>query len=154
MNRSTKPLRAACLLALAAALLHSAGVAVAQEYLGNLSANPFDPNSIANPFGKGSAFDPNSINNPFGPYGSPFSNQSATNPYATEAPKLYDGDGNYRGRLSSNPFDPESINNPFGRFGNPLSPDSIHNPFGAGNPFSPYSPDNPFGSGLRIIGKD
>ena len=42
----------------------------------------------SNPFGAGSPFKPDGINNPFSPYGSPFSNQSATNPYATDAPRL------------------------------------------------------------------
>jgi len=49
------------------------------------------------------------------PYGSPFSNQSATNPYATDAPRLYDQQGNYRGKLSANPYDPDSTSNPYGR---------------------------------------
>lgn len=44
------------------------------EYLGNLSANEFDPNSIANPFGAGNPFSSNSVTNEFGIYGSPFSN--------------------------------------------------------------------------------
>ncbi len=57
------------------------------EDLGNLSAHPFDFNSTANPFGQGSAFAPNEVNYPFSAYGSPFSNQSATNPFATEAAK-------------------------------------------------------------------
>ncbi len=30
------------------------------------------------------------VSNPFSPYGSPFSNQSAANPFATDAPRLYD----------------------------------------------------------------
>ena len=58
------------------------------EDLGYLSANPFDFNSTANPFGQGSPFAPNGVNNPFSPYGSPFSNQSATNPFTTDAPSL------------------------------------------------------------------
>ena len=53
------------------------------EYLGNLSANEYDPNSIANPFGAGSPYSSNSVTNEFGMYGSPYSSQSATNPYAT-----------------------------------------------------------------------
>ena len=57
------------------------------EDLGNLSANPFLYESTANPFGKGSVFAPNGIHNPYSPYGSPFSNTSATNPFATDAPK-------------------------------------------------------------------
>lgn len=43
-------------------------------YRGNLNSNEFDPNSIANPFGRyGSEFSPDSVNNPFGQYGNPFS---------------------------------------------------------------------------------
>lgn len=122
------------------------------EDLGNLSANPFDADSTANPFGEGSQFAPNGINNPYSPYGSPFSNKSATNPYATEAPKLYDQQGNYRGKLSANPFDPDSTSNRFGRYGSPYSPDSLNNPSGAGSPFRPDSPNNPYGRGWRIEG--
>jgi hypothetical protein len=85
------------------------------EYLGELSANPYHPDSTANPYGAGSPFKPDGINNPFSPYGSPFSNLSATNPFATEAPRLYDQQGNYRGKLSANPYDPESTSNPYGR---------------------------------------
>jgi hypothetical protein len=121
--------------------------------LGELSANPFRPDSTANPFGGGSPFAPNGVNNPFSPYGSLFSNQSATNPFATDAPRLYDQDGNYRGRLSANPFDPDSTSNAFGRYGSPFSPESMNNPFGAGNPFRPDSPTNPYGSGWRVIGE-
>jgi hypothetical protein len=93
------------------------------------------------------------VANQFGPYGSPFSNKSATNPFATDAPKLYDEQGNYRGKLSTNQFDPESISNPFGQYGSQFSPDSINNPFAAGNPFNAGSPTNPFGSGWRIEGE-
>jgi hypothetical protein len=43
------------------------------RYHGTVNDNQFDPNSIANPFGKyGSQFSPDSINNQFGA-GSPFS---------------------------------------------------------------------------------
>ncbi len=58
------------------------------EDLGELSANPFNLESTSNPFGAGSPYKPDGINNPFSPYGSPFSNQSATNPFATDAPRL------------------------------------------------------------------
>ena len=97
-------------------------------------------------------FPPDGLKNPFSPYGSPFSNQSATNPYATEAPRLYDQQGNYHGKLSTNPYDPESTSNPYGRYGSPYSSDSIKNRFDAGNPYSPSSPTNPYGRGLRIEG--
>ena len=123
------------------------------EDLGELSTNPFNPASTANPFGGGNLFSPNSLTNPVSPYGSPFSNQSTTNPFATDAPQLYDQEGNYRGKLSTNQFDPDSMSNPYGRYGSPFSPDSINNPFGAGNPYNPSSPTNPYGRGLRIEGR-
>jgi len=113
---------------------------VQAEYLGNLSANEFDPDSIANPFGAGNPFSPNSVTNEFGTYGNPFSNHSATNPYATEAPRLYDQQGAYRGKLSTNQYDPDSVSNPYGRYGNPYSPDSLNNRFGAGESLSLRQP--------------
>jgi hypothetical protein len=79
--------------------------------LGSLSANPFDFNPTAYPFGQGSAFAPNGVNNPFSPYCSPFSNQSATNPFATDA-------------LNAEPS--------FRRYGSRFSPDSPKNPYGQG----------------------
>lgn len=124
-----------------------------REYLGNLSANPYDPNSTANPYGAGSPFRADGVKNPFGTYGSPSSSKSATNPYATDAPKLYDSQGNYRGKLSANPYDPDSVSNPYGRYGSQFSSDSIHNKFGAGSPFRTDSPNNPYGSGLEIYGE-
>jgi hypothetical protein len=124
------------------------------QYLGNLSSNPYNPNSLSNPYGAGSPYNPNSINNPYGRYGSPYSPNSATNPYATNAPQLYDGNGNYRGRLSTNPYDPDSVSNHYGRYGSPYSPDSINNPYGAGNPYSTTSPRNPYGTGLGVYGGD
>lgn len=52
------------------------------HYLGNLSRNPYDPNSTSNPYGRyGSRYSPDSINNPYGRYGSPYSSQSPNNPY-------------------------------------------------------------------------
>lgn len=59
------------------------------KYLGTLSNNKFDPDSVSNQFGRyGSKFSPDSINNKFGTYGSPYSNQSVRNPYATQAPQI------------------------------------------------------------------
>ena len=60
-------------------------------YLGNLNSNPYDPNSVANPYGKfGSEFSPTSINNPFSIYGSEYSPHSAQNPFAVSPPTLYE----------------------------------------------------------------
>jgi hypothetical protein len=121
------------------------------KFIGNLNSNPYDPNSISNPYGKyGSRYSPDSVNNPYGKYGSKFSHKSARNPFATDAPKLYDSNGKYMGKLSTNKYDPDSISNPYGRFGNQYSPDSVNNKFGAGNPFSPSSPTSPYGSGFKI----
>lgn len=59
------------------------------QYLGNLNSNPYDPNSVSNPYGRyGSRYSPDSINNPYGQYGSPYSPHSARNPYATQAPMI------------------------------------------------------------------
>jgi len=53
------------------------------RYLGNVNSNPYDPNSISNPYGRyGSPYSPDSINNPYGQYGSPYSPNSVNNPYA------------------------------------------------------------------------
>ncbi len=50
-------------------------------YHGNLNANPYDPNSVANPYGRyGSQYSPDSINNPYGA-GSRYQQDSPTNPY-------------------------------------------------------------------------
>jgi hypothetical protein len=103
--------------------------------IGALRANRYDPNSLANPYGAGSPYKPDGLMNPYSQYGSPYSNKSWRNPYATDAPKLYDQQGNYRGKLSTNQYDADSTSNPYGRYGSKYSPDSINNPYGAGNPY-------------------
>lgn len=56
---------------------------VTGQYLGNLNANQFDPNSVANPYGRyGSQYSMDSINNQFSQYGSQYSPNSATNQFA------------------------------------------------------------------------
>ena len=63
------------------------------KYLGNLNANPYDPDSVSNPYGQyGSKYSPDSINNPYGTYGSPYSPYSANNPYTTTGPSIYSDD--------------------------------------------------------------
>ena len=60
------------------------------RYLGNLSTNRYDANSINNPYGRyGSRYSSDSVNNPYGRYGSRYSNESANNPYATQAPVIF-----------------------------------------------------------------
>ncbi len=63
------------------------------KYLGNLSTNQHDPDSVSNPHGRyGSQYSEDSINNPHGKYGSSQSNDSPNNPYATNAPIVLDQD--------------------------------------------------------------
>ena len=102
--------------------------------MGAFRVDRYHPYSLANPYGSGSRYSPNGVMNPYSPYGSLYSNRSWRNPYATQAPKLYDG--NYRGRWSTNRYDTDSTSNPYGRYGSQYSPDSIKNPYGAGNPYS------------------
>ncbi len=90
---------------------------------------PYDHDCLNNPYGAGSPYKPDGLLNPHSEYGSPYSNKSWSNPYATDAPKIYDSQGNYKGRLSTNPYDPDSTSNPYGKYGNPYSPDSINNPY-------------------------
>lgn len=125
--------------------------AQAQTYLGNLSANPYGGFSTAAP---GADTHADSVTNPTGRFGSRNGAASANNPYAVDAPKLYDDAGQYRGKLSANPFDAESTANPYGRYGSAFSPDSINNKYGAGSPYHPDSPYNPHGHGLKIFGKE
>lgn len=66
------------------------------EYLGRYSSNPYDSQSVSNPYGQyGSQYSSQSVNNPYGQYGSPYSSKSVNNPYTTDAPKLYSQDGQY-----------------------------------------------------------
>lgn len=59
------------------------------KYLGNLSANQYDSNSVGNPYGRyGSEYSPDSIHNPYGQYGNRYSNDSPNNPYATNPPAI------------------------------------------------------------------
>ena len=85
-----KSLIAACLLLGATATAQAQSPQLYSPdgtYLGNLNNNQYDPNSVANPYGRyGSSHSPNSINNPYGRYGSPYSPYSARNPYATNPP--------------------------------------------------------------------
>ena len=127
--------------AVAPAPVPSFGVAPVPSYtvapVPNYGVNRYNPNSLANPYGAGSPYKPDGLMNPYSQYGSKYSNKSWTNPYATDAPKLYDSQGNYRGKLSANPYDLDSTSNPYGRYGSKYSVDSINNPYGAGNPYSP-----------------
>jgi hypothetical protein len=65
------------------------------QYLGNLSTNQSDPDSVSNPHGRyGSKDSEDSINNPNEKYGDPQSNDSPNNPYTTNAPIVLDQEDN------------------------------------------------------------
>lgn len=51
------------------------------QFRGNLSSNPYDADSINNPYGRyGNPYSPDSVNNPYGA-GNPYAPDSPTNPY-------------------------------------------------------------------------
>lgn len=127
-----------------------------QRYLGRLSSNPYDPESVSNPYGRyGSKYSPTSINNPYGTYGNPYSAKSVTNPYTLGGPRIVAQDGTYLGRLNSNPYDPESVSNPYGRYGSRYGPDSVNNPYGRyGSRYSSESPRNPYATRPPVIVDD
>ena len=66
--------------------------ASADEYIGNLSGNMFDGESINNEFALiNNPFYPYSLTNSFGPYGNEFSPYSPKNEFSTMGPRLYGG---------------------------------------------------------------
>jgi len=78
-------------LILALALFASTN-AVADDYIGSLSGNPFTPDGVRNPWSKwNNSFYPDSPRNPFGPYGNPFSPYSPYNEFSTQGPRVYGG---------------------------------------------------------------
>lgn len=114
------------------------------QYLGKLSTNRYDSESISNPYGRYGSPYGQTVTNPYSIYGSPYSSKSVSNPYATDAPRIYAADGTYLGKLSSNPYDPESISNPFGKYGSPYG-NNLMNPFSKyGSEFSSESWRNPY----------
>lgn len=72
-------------------------------FLGVLSNNKFDAESVSNTYGNyGSEYSDTSIFNNYGDYGSPYSSTSAFNKYATNPPLICDAYGNTLGRLTEN----------------------------------------------------
>jgi hypothetical protein len=69
---------------------------VAQDgkFLGIISSNRFDAESIANPYGEhGSKYSALSIFNQYGDYGSPYAEYSPWNPYSQKPPLILATDG-------------------------------------------------------------
>lgn len=84
------------------------------KYLGKINGNPYDLDSINNPYGQyGSKYSSDSINNPYGEYGSKYSNESPWNKYSTGGPSVYDYNGNYVGDYSVNKYDADSVLSPY-----------------------------------------
>jgi len=73
-------------------------------YLGKLTSDSFDHDSLLNEFGPyGSPFSPKSIFNEFGTYGSEFSTQSPFNEFTSRPPKIFVS-GKLYGHLTANEF--------------------------------------------------
>lgn len=101
---------------IAAALLIAATTAIAKDdYLGQLSANPYAPNKVQpNVYGSGAKlvdqngnyrgtlgnqYEADSVNNPYGRYGSKYSSDSINNPYSSAGSR----------------YSADSPNNPYGQ---------------------------------------
>lgn len=73
-------------------------------FLGKLSLNRYDTDSVSNPYGNyGSKYSTTSIWNKYGTYGSPYSYNSAFNPYTMSPPRIYLR-GIFYGFLSKNRY--------------------------------------------------
>lgn len=65
-------------------------LAADNEFIGKLSTNIYDYESISNPYGMyGSIYGAKSVWNPYGIYGSIYSRLSPSNPYSVNPPKIY-----------------------------------------------------------------
>ncbi|MEI6502477.1 MAG: hypothetical protein WCP21_15810, partial [Armatimonadota bacterium] len=83
-------------------VLGAAIVAWDNTFLGVISRDTNDPDSVASGWGRfGSPESPYSLWNLEGRWGSQYAEDSPWNPYATRPPRVYDGD-EFRGYLSTN----------------------------------------------------
>jgi hypothetical protein len=81
------------------------------QYLGKITGNQFDANSIVNQFGQyGNQFNPNSMLNEFGKYGNPFSPLSPFNELALNPPVIVSPNGQFVAFLSVNRFKTPGVN--------------------------------------------
>lgn len=110
-------------LLLVTAIVAAALPAIAEEYQGQLTVNPYAANAIS----------PDEARPNYG------------------GAKLYNSQGEYRGTLNNNRYDSESVANPYGRYGSKYSSESINNPYGAGSQYRHDSPNNPYGQGLQVF---
>jgi len=86
------------------------------QFLGKLTLNPYDLESISNTYGSyGSPYSSTSIKNQYSQYGSPFSSLSPYNQYTSTPPTIYINGRKY-GYLTKNKYksgiivDPDSLN--------------------------------------------
>lgn len=79
-------------------------------FLGEISSNKYDTDSIANEYGNyGSKYQTKSIFNQYGNYGSKYSQYSVFNEYATHPPKILDKNGKVVGYLTANKYIKDAI---------------------------------------------
>ena len=79
-------------------------------FLGEISSNKYDTDSIANEYGNyGSKYQTKSIFNQYGNYGSKYSQYSVFNEYATHPPKILDNNGKVVGYLTANKYIKDAI---------------------------------------------
>lgn len=86
------------------------------QFLGKLTLNQYDSESISNSYGSyGSQYSSTSIKNQYSQYGSPYSSLSPYNQYSSTPPKIYIRGRKY-GYLTKNNYksgtivDPDSLN--------------------------------------------
>lgn len=74
------------------------------QYLGKITENTYDNDSILNSYGPyGSRYSPTSIFNPYSEYGSRYGTYSINNPYSSFPPKLYIS-GRLKGYVTENQY--------------------------------------------------
>ena len=130
---------------------YSMGRSTDSVYLGRFSENKYDSDSISNRYGQYGSRYGNTVTNPYSTYGNKYSSSSVTNPYATDAPKIYAEDGTYLGKLSTNKYDPESISNPYGLYGSKYG-NNLMNPYSTyGSKYSSQSWRNPYATNAPKI---
>jgi len=79
-------------------------VAQDEQYLGRITNNQHDTNSLLNPYGPyGSKYSSTSIFNPYSPYGSKYGRFSINNPYCSAPPRLLI-EGRFIGHVSAYQF--------------------------------------------------
>ncbi len=76
-----------------------------KTFLGKLTTNKYDSDSIANQYGNyGSKYSHTSILNTYGTYGNKYNSQSAFNEYASSPPIIVDSSGNFIAYLTANKY--------------------------------------------------